>query len=60
VAVVSAATAALKEASETSTQTAKEAGKGDRQAQKLLARESAAAAARTGGSAKGARINEKA
>ena len=40
--IANAAQAALKEATETPTQTAKEAQSGDRQAQKLLAKESAA------------------
>jgi len=40
----SAAQAALQEAMETSAQTAKEAGKGDAQAKRLLAREAAAKA----------------
>jgi hypothetical protein len=40
-----AAMAALQEAMETPAQTAKEAGKGDRQAQRLLAKEAAAKAA---------------
>lgn len=57
---VSAATAALKEASETRTQTANEANKGDLQARRLLAKENAAASARTGASAKGSRVNVKA
>jgi hypothetical protein len=48
-AAISAATAALVEAAETSTQTAKEASGGDRQAQILLAKDAAAAAARSGG-----------
>lgn len=38
----SSAAAALKEATETSVQTAQEAGKGDRQAQRLLQKEAAA------------------
>jgi hypothetical protein len=59
-AAVSAATTALKEASETRTQTANEATKGDLQAQRLLAKENAAASARTGTAAKGSRINVKA
>ncbi|MDP9009462.1 MAG: hypothetical protein M3N91_12300 [Pseudomonadota bacterium] len=64
-AVISAQAAALKEASETSAQTAKEAAGGDRQAQRLLTKESAA---RTGSapvksdsvSPKGSRISVKA
>jgi len=40
--------AALKEATETSAQTAKEASGGDRQAQKLLAKAATEAAARSG------------
>ena len=60
--VVSAATAALKEVTETSAQTVKEASGGDRQAQRLLAKE---AAARGGGNTqpvtgKGARLSVKA
>ena len=63
--VVSATAAALKEVSETSAQTAKEASGGDRQAQRLQAKE---AAARAGGvsrssqpvSGKGSRLNVKA
>jgi hypothetical protein len=43
--ISSAALAAFQEATETSVQTAKEAGKGDVQAQRLLAREAAAKAA---------------
>jgi hypothetical protein len=68
VAVVNAATAALKEATETSAQTVKEAAKGDRQAQRLLTKETAANQVRNGGSSvtatsagpKGAHINLKA
>ena len=64
-AVVSAAAAAIKEVTETSAQTAKEASGGDRQAQRLLAKE---AAAQSGGvsrgsqpvSTKGERVNVKA
>jgi hypothetical protein len=58
-AVVSATAAALKEVSETSAQTAKEAAGGDHQAQRLLIKEAAASAARTGGT-KGSRISVKA
>jgi hypothetical protein len=62
---VSAAAAALKEVTESSAQTVTEASGGDRQAQKLLAKE---AAARAGGvsrssqpvSTKGERLNVKA
>lgn len=43
--ISSAAQAALQEATETAAQTAKEARSGDRQAQKLLAKEAAAAKA---------------
>jgi len=43
--ISSAARALMAEASETSVQTAQEAGKGDQQAQRLLAREAAAKAA---------------
>jgi methyl-accepting chemotaxis protein-1 (serine sensor receptor) len=46
-AVVSAAAAALKEATETSAQTTKEAARGDRVAQRLLAKESASVAPRS-------------
>jgi hypothetical protein len=64
-AVLSAAAAALKEVTETSAQTVKEASGGDRQAQRLLAKE---ATARAGGvssnsqpvSNKGERLNVKA
>jgi len=64
-AVISAQAAALKEVTETSAQTAKEAAGGDRQAQRLLTKESAA---RNGGasaksapvSTKGSRISVKA
>jgi hypothetical protein len=42
--ISSAALAAFQEATETSVQTAKEAAKGDRQAQRLLAKEAAAKA----------------
>jgi hypothetical protein len=64
-AVVTASAAALKEVTETGAQTAKEASSGDRQAQRLLAKE---AAARSGGvsrssqaiSGKGGRLNVKA
>ena len=64
-AVISAQAAALKEVIETSAQTAKEAAGGDRQAQRLLTKESAA---RNGGasaksapvSTKGSRISVKA
>jgi hypothetical protein len=64
-AVVNAAAATIKEVSETSAQTAKEASRGDRQAQTLLAKE---AAARAGGASassqaintKGGRLNVKA
>jgi hypothetical protein len=61
-AVVSAVTAALKEVTETRAQTVKEASGGDRQAQRLLAKE---AAARGGGTTqpvtgKGARLSVKA
>ena len=61
-ALVNAATAALKEAAETSVQTAKEAAKGDRQAQRLLARESEAVQARSAApsNGKGTQINVKA
>jgi hypothetical protein len=63
-AVLSAATAALKEATETSAQTTKEAAHGDRAAQKILAKTQAAEAARSGTSvnskAIGARIDLKA
>jgi hypothetical protein len=47
-AAISAAVAALKEATETSAQTAKEAAGGDRQAQRLLAKQAAVAAAPRG------------
>ena len=43
--ISSAALAAFQEATETAAQTAKEAGKGDHQAQRLLAKEAAAKAA---------------
>jgi hypothetical protein len=43
-AAISAATAALKEATESSAQTTKEAAGGDRQAQRLLAKQAAARA----------------
>ena len=43
--ISNAALAAFQEATETSVQTAKEAAKGDRQAQRLLAKEAAAKAA---------------
>lgn len=64
-AAVSATAAALKEVTETNAQTVKEASGGDRQAQRLLAKE---AAARSGGvssssqsvSSKGARLSVKA
>lgn len=56
---VSAAAAAIQEVSETSAQTAKEAAGGDHQAQRLLIKESAASAARTGGT-KGTHISVKA
>ena len=64
-AVISAQAAALKEVTETNAQTVKEAAGGDRQAQKLLTKESAA---RNGGasaksapaSTKGSRISVKA
>jgi hypothetical protein len=56
---VSAAAAALLESSETSAQTAKEAAGGDRQAQTLLAKTAADAAARSGATS-GTRINVKA
>ena len=61
-AVVNAATAALKEAAETSVQTAKEAAKGDHQAQRLLARENDAVQARSAAPAngKGTQINVRA
>jgi hypothetical protein len=60
--VVSAATASLKEVTETGAQTVKEASGGDRQAQRLLAKETAA---RGGGTTrpvagKGARLSVKA
>jgi len=45
VSISNAARAALAEATETSVQTAQEAGHGDRQAQRLLAKEQAAKAA---------------
>ena len=61
-AVVNAATAALKEAAETSVQTAKEAAKGDHQAQRLLARENEAVQARSAApsSGKGTQVNVRA
>ena len=49
-AAISAAASALKEATETSATTAREASRGDRVAQRLLAREAAAAAERSGAS----------
>jgi hypothetical protein len=58
-AAVSAASAALIESSETSAQTAKEAAGGDRQAQTLLAKTTADAAARSGATS-GTRISVKA
>jgi hypothetical protein len=66
--VITAVAAALKEATETSAQTAKEAAGGDRQAQNVLAKAAAASAGRTGSAAthtpgvgtKGARIDVKA
>ena len=57
-AVVSASAAALKEATETSAQTAKEAAGGDRVAQRLLAKESATVAARS--TTPGSIINKRA
>lgn len=58
---LSAAAAALKEATESSAQTAKEAAGGDRVAQRLLAKEAAAKATIAGqSSTKGARVNVKA
>ena len=64
-AAISAQAAALKEVTETNAQTVKEAAGGDRQAQKLLARESAArngsASAKSApASTKGSRISVKA
>ncbi|MDP9014772.1 MAG: hypothetical protein M3O41_19345 [Pseudomonadota bacterium] len=56
---MSAAAAALIESSETSAQTAKEASAGDRQAQALLAKTAADAAARSGATS-GTRIDVKA
>jgi hypothetical protein len=62
---VSAAAAALKEVTETSAQTVKEASGGDHQAQKLLAKEAAARAGGVSSSSqpvitKGERLNVKA
>jgi hypothetical protein len=64
-AVVSASAAALKEVTETSAQTVKEATGGDRQAQRLLAKEAAAHGGGTPGGAqpvtgKGGRLSVKA
>lgn len=47
--ISSSANALMQEAQETAAQTAQEAGKGDRQAQRLLAKEAAAKAALLGG-----------
>jgi hypothetical protein len=64
-AVVNAAAAAIKEVTETSAQTAKEASRGDRQAQTLLAKEAGARAGGVstgskGSSTKGGRLSVKA
>jgi hypothetical protein len=64
-AVISAQAAALKEVTETSAQTAKEAAGGDRQAQRLLTKESAAHNGSAGAEShpvgtKGSRISVKA
>jgi hypothetical protein len=59
-AAVSAAVATLKEATETSAQTAHEAAGGDSQAQRLQAKVAAATTASSGGAPVGTRISVKA